>query len=352
MNSKLLICFLLLIPYFFSCIKEEKKTEKEDNLIEQTEDKSTTVKVMKVKEQDFNYELISNGRVNSMYKVTLKFSSNEIIKKIHVKNGSWVNKGQIIAELDKFKLESNLFQAEDSREKALLELQDVLIGQGYSLKDSTNIPPQVMKIARVRSNYDQSLNNYSIAKYNLEQATLYAPISGVIANLWDKELNYPNNPFCTVLDNRNPEIEFNILESEVNLVNLNDKVLVSPFSLPEHIVEGRISEINPLVDHNGMIRVKATVHNKGNKFYEGMNVKVKVQRLLGKRIVVPKTALVLRTNRKVIFTLKNNQSIWNYVETAQENSDSYVITEGINVGDSVIYEGSINLAHESPVIIK
>lgn len=64
-----------------------------------------------------------------------------------------------------------------------------------------------MKIARVRSNYDQSLNNYSIAKYNLEQATLYAPINGVIANLWDKELNYPGDQFCTVLDNHNPEIE-------------------------------------------------------------------------------------------------------------------------------------------------
>ena len=83
-----------------------------------------------------------------------------------------------------------------------------------------------------------------------------------------------------------------------------------------------------------------------------MNVKVRVQRLLGKQLVVPKSALLLRSNRKIIFTLKNNRAMWNYVETAQENSESYVVTKGINVGDSVIYEGNINLAHESPVIIK
>jgi multidrug efflux pump subunit AcrA (membrane-fusion protein) len=84
-------------------------------------------------------------------------------------------------------------------------------------------------------------------------------------------------------------------------------------------------------------------------FYEGMNVRVKLQRVLGRRIVVPKSALVLRSNRKVIFTLKNSKAMWNYVETAQENSDSYVVTDGIHAGDSVIYDGNLNLAHESPV---
>ncbi len=288
-----------------------------------------------------------------MQKADLRFQSQEIIKKIYVKNGTWVDKGQVIAELDQFKLKNSLSLAEETKERAILDLQDVLIGQGYSLKDSINVPPQVMKIAKLRSNYDQSINNYAMAKYNLQMSSLRAPFSGVIANLWDKEHNYPSNgePFCTVLDNRNPEIIFNVLESEISLIKLNDKAIVSPFSLPEHTVEGRIIEINPTVDKNGMIRVKAAIINKDNKFYEGMNVKVRVQRLLGKRVVVPKSALVMRNNRKVIFTLKDNKAMWNYVETAQENSDSYVVTETINIGDSVIYDGNINLAHESSVII-
>lgn len=352
--KKVLFIPLMFTLFTMSCSeKGDKNTEKEESESStEVVDKPTQVKAMLVEETDFNYELISNGTVGSMQKADLKFQGHEIIKKIYVKNGSWVNKGQIIAELDTYKLKSSLQTAEESKERAILDLQDVLIGQGYSLRDSANIPENVMKIARIRSNYDHSINNLEMSRYNLEMATLRAPFSGVIANLWNKEHNYPSgDSFCTVLDNRSPEILFNVLESEISLVNINDKVLVSPFSSPEIVVEGRITEINPIVDNNGMIRVKASIPNTGNKLYEGMNIKVRVQRLLGKRIVVPKSALVLRTNRKVIFTIKNNKAVWNYVETAQENSDSYVVTDKIYSGDSVIYEGNINLAHDAPVII-
>lgn len=345
------VLFVLLQSCSNKKIIENDSIDKNEK--EAVTDKPAEVKAMLMELTDFNYELMSNGTVEAIRKADLRFQSQEVISKVYVKNGLQVEAGQMIAELDKYKLESSLRSAQDAKDRALLDLQDVLIGQGYKLKDSINIPDNVMKIAKIRSNYDQSINNYSIAKYNLEQSTLRAPFKGVIANLWNKEHNYPSGEvFCTVLDNKNFEILFHVLETEINLIKLNDKILASPFSTSDYVVEGHITEINPSVGHNGMIRVKATIPNKESKIYEGMNVKVRVQRLLGKQLVVPKSALLLRSNRKIIFTLKNDRAMWNYVETAQENSESYVVTEGINVGDSVIYEGNINLAHESPVIIK
>jgi RND family efflux transporter MFP subunit len=246
-----------------------------------------------------------------------------------------------------------LNQARESLQRAELDLQDVLIGQGYALGDSLKIPAEVLRIAKIRSNYEQNLNNFATAEYNFQAVTLYAPFDGVIANLTNKEFNMPTGEaFCTVIDNRSPEIVFNILENELPFMNLNDKVIVSPFSLSNYAVEGRVSEINPMIDKNGMVRVKALINNYDNKFYEGMNVKVRVQRLLGKQLVIPKTALLLRTNKKVVFTLKNNRANWVYVETAQENSDSYIVTKGLHVGDSIIYEGNINLAHKTAVRTK
>ncbi|MDR2027593.1 MAG: efflux RND transporter periplasmic adaptor subunit, partial [Prevotellaceae bacterium] len=100
------------------------------------------------------------------------------------------------------------------------------------------------------------------------------------------------------------------------------------------------------------VQVKAVISNRDNKIYEGMNVRVRVQLLLGRQLVVPKSAVVLRTNKKVVFRLDRNKAAWVYVQTAQENSDSYVITEGLSAGDSIIYEGNINLADQSPVALK
>ena len=324
--------------------------EKEEEVIDMQTDEPEEVRVKRLEYADFHYELISNGTIASMRKAELRFQSQETVQKIYVKNGQWVHAGQAIAELDKFRLETALKQAGESLERTRLDLQDVLIGQGYSLSDSANVPPPVMKIAKIRSNYEQSQTNYAIAQYNFDAATLYAPFAGVVANLTAKEFNQPGGEaFCTVIDNRQPEVVFNILETELPLVKPGDKVIVSPFSQLDYAVEGRISEINPMIDKNGMVRIKAVITNRDNRFYEGMNVKVRVQRLLGNRLVIPKPALTLRTNKKVVFTLKNGLAIWNYVETAQENSDSYIVVDGLQAGDSVIYEGNLNLAHEARV---
>jgi RND family efflux transporter MFP subunit len=348
----------IIYPAIVFCLLScSPKKAKEEQPGEQTttnvENKATEVKTKLLEYQDFNYELISNGKVAAMNKAELKFQSQEIIRKIYVKNGDRVKKGQKLAELDKFKLEIAKEQAIETLERAKLDLQDVLIGQDYSIEDTADISPEKLKIAKIRSNYEQSQNNYLIAEYNLNAATLYAPFDGVIANLTAKEFNVPGGEaFCTLIDNYNHEVVFNILESELPYIKLTYKTLVSPFSMLSYIVEGYISEINPMVDKNGMVQVKAVISNRDNKLYEGMNVKIRVQLLLGRQLVVPKSAVVLRTNRKVVFRLKNDRAAWVYVQTAQENSESYVITEGLNEGDYVIYDGNINLADDAPVVVK
>ncbi len=346
------ISSLLLACLLFSCVSGKKGEEDgtETEVTDISADQPADVDVMRIQSSAFNYELISNGTITAMRKADLRFQTSENISRIYVKNGQYVSKGQKIAELDKFKLESAMEQARDYFERSKLDLQDILIGQGYSLNDTTRIPAEILKIAKVKSNYDQSLINKHMAEYNLNNATLYAPFSGVVANLFVREFNLPGgDPFCSVIDNLSPEVSFMILESELPLVKLNDNVIVAPFAMTDYSAEGKVTEINPVVDRNGMVRVKARLNNKAGKLYEGMNVKVRIQRYADKCLIIPKSALVLRTNRKVVFTLKNNRAMWNYVQTAQENSESYVITEGLSEGDSVIYSGNINLANESPV---
>ncbi|MGG6548437.1 UNVERIFIED_CONTAM: efflux RND transporter periplasmic adaptor subunit, partial [Prevotella sp. 15_C9] len=87
----------------------------------------------------------------------------------------------------------------DALEKAKLELQDVLIGQGYAADDTANVPDDIMQLARVKSGYDQTLSQYELAKYEEEHATLIAPFDGVVANLFSKPYNAPSSSdaFCT-----------------------------------------------------------------------------------------------------------------------------------------------------------
>ena len=342
---------LLLISLFLLSCSTKDKESKEENVSALLPDEIVEVKVKELKYTDFYHELIANGKIAASNKADLKFQTSETLSAIYVKNGDRVKKGQEIAMLDQFKLKISLSQAKDNLERTRLELQDVLIGQGYSLKDSIHIPEDVWKLAKVKSNYDQSRIQYELADFNYRNSVLYAPFDGVVANLFSKKHNYPDaeKAFCTIINNSRPEVDFMILESELPFVKNGDKVEVSPFSVNEYNVEGKVTEINPTVDSNGLVRIKAVLNNANNQLFDGMNVKIRLQRSLGKQLVIPKEALVLRTNKKVVFVLNGDKARWVYVETGLENSSSYVVTDGLKEGDLVIYEGNVDLAHETPV---
>ncbi len=315
---------------------------------------SSYVKVMVLQHTDFSHELISNGTIAATEKADLHFETPEVVEEIYVRNGQRVVKGQKIAALAQFKLQNAISQAHDNLEKSKLELQDVLISQGYTVEDSLKAPAEILKIAKIKSNYEHSVIQYELARYNLNNSVLYAPFDGIVANLFSKRYNMPpsSDPFCTIIGNHALEADFKVLESELALINTGDQIQLSPFALNNYQVSGRVDEINPMVDEHGMVRIKAHIHGVTNKLYDGMNIKVKIQQSAGKQLVIPKTALVLRNNRKVVFTAKNGKAMWNYVQTGIENSTGLVITEGLQLGDSVIYDGNLNLAHETPIQVE
>jgi len=349
--KKTWIMGILLLPFLLSCSSSKTDKQDEKGVATVLPDTPNEVKVFTLAYADFYRELSSNGTIAAQQKASLYFQTSEVIAAIYVKNGDRVTAGQAIASLDSFKLKNRLNQAKNTLELARLNLQDVLIGQGYSLSDTDRIPQEVMQIANIKSNYDQSKHQYELAEYDLRQATLYAPVSGTVANLFQKEYNMSSvgEPFCSIIGNSSIEAVFNILESELSAVRTGDRVVISPYAISDFSGEGRITEINPVVDSHGMIRVKASILNPGNRLYEGMNVRVRIQQAVPNQLTIPKEALVLRTNKEVVFTYKDGLAQWNYVITGLENSTHYVIVSGLNEGDEVIYDGNINLAHETPV---
>lgn len=330
-----------------------KKDQPEETVQQLLPDRPAEVTIMTLAAVDFEHELVSNGKISAQNVAELKFQTAEVIAAIYVKNGARVEKGQRIAMLDTYSLTNAVNQARNALERSKLEYQDVLIGQGYMLDNPEAVPGEVDELAKVKSGYNSAQTQYNMATYNLEQATLTAPISGMIANLFAKPntLASPSNIFCNIIDTRSLEASFTVLENELGMIRTGDKIKVAPFSMAGVEVEGRVSEINPWVDKNGMVQVKASV-GYHERMVEGMNVRVSIFRSLGKQWVVPKSAVVLRTGRQVVFTLADGRAIWNYVQTGLENATSYTITgETLKEGDRVITSGNINLAHESHVTV-
>lgn len=345
--------FCLAVVLLTACSGGKKEETAEAGVATVLPDDKNEVTVQILKREAFDHELVSNGKVVAGAMADLRFETAGVVAHIYVKNGDRVGKGRKLAELDKFRLKNKTAQAKEALEKAKLELQDVLIGQGYPVENKSEVPADIMKLARVKSGYDQALSSYELAEYEEEHATLTAPFDGVVANLFSKPFNEANlsEPFCSIIGTQGMDVDFTVLESELPLIKNGDRVIIAPYSSPGSVQEGRITQINPLVDDKGMVKVKAAVNDKG-RLFSGMNVRVTVRRSLGKQLVIPKSAVVLRSGKQVVFTLEDGKAKWNYVQTGLENAGSYTVTaDRLKEGDTVIVTGNVNLAHETPVSV-
>ena len=130
-STWILLCLACMMT--LSCSdKKNTADESEKGVSTVLPDTKNEVAVQILKKRDFHHELMSNGKISARGKADLRFETGEVIAHIYVKNGDRVQKGQKLADLDKFRLEQKLSQSEDALLKAELELKDVLIGQGYS----------------------------------------------------------------------------------------------------------------------------------------------------------------------------------------------------------------------------
>lgn len=171
---------------------------------------------MKLTKGNFNHELVSNGKIVAKDYADFYFRTSEVVAKVYVRNGTFVRKEQKLAELDMFKLNNTLAQNKNALAQVNLEMQDVLIGQGYAPDNLNAVPADVLKLAKVKSGYKLAKAQYEASLYDVEQATLTAPFDGVVANLFDKQYNIPKNdkPFCRVIRTSAMEVDFTVLENE------------------------------------------------------------------------------------------------------------------------------------------
>ncbi len=354
MNRIVYSIFTIICIGLSSC--NNKKTERPNDMEKHQQTMSETyVDTMTLRTSVFDKQIVCNGRLRAKAKSELNFVTQGVTTDIFVKEGMRVAKGALIASLDKRERVREVEKAEKEQERAKVELIDKLIGLGY---DATmkGVPEDVIKRAEVTSGYFTAKFQLLSAKKALDECNLYAPFSGRIANLEARPFQH-NDKICTLIDDSQFEVEFRILEAELSSVKKGQKIKVSPFISDSLTFEGVVTEINPLVDDKGLIKVMARLDNKDNALIDGMNVRIIIEEQVSNMFVVPKDAVVERDGYHVIFIYKDGQAVWTYVDVLHSNISSFAITgcqrkeTSIHEGDIVITSGNLNLADGTEVKI-
>jgi len=247
--------FLLLLIIVTSCTTTQSSnedTEKREYL-EQVNEVDYKILVL----EDFEQEFISNGKLEAAERVVLKFKVGGQVTVLKVKNGDYVNQGSVLATIHQQEYQRAIEDAAIALKKAKVDMLDFLLGQGYQVKDSLKVPADLREIAAIRSGYSAAENQMEKAQYELAQTIVRAPFSGKVANLQVclHDQVSAGEEICTIINDRQMTVVFHLVETEIHHIKLQDKVNVIPFATTDTIT-GAATEINQVVDENGMVEVK------------------------------------------------------------------------------------------------
>jgi membrane fusion protein, multidrug efflux system len=336
----------------FSCTKAEDKSQEIPSESFRNEVAATEVRTATAERKSFDYLINAIGKLEAQSEVKALVEREGYLEKVQVQEGQYVQKGQLIATLDRREAEFALEKAKIAVIKAQTEL-DVLKTQFHLALESADSAVAKKVQSRIRVDSGLSLAEVELkeAELNLSRCEVRAPVSGKIANIKFRQgsLVTKNAEFAEILSTDRLLLRVNVLESDIPLISSNQRAEVYPISDSQNAIEGRVSAINPQVDENGLVQVSITLNSVKN-LLPGMNARAIIRAPQSNSLVVPKDAVVYRSGRAVVFTVENGkESKWNYVEVGKDNGQEIEILDGIPENSTVITTNNLQLAHQAPV---
>jgi membrane fusion protein (multidrug efflux system) len=344
--------FLLLLA-LLSC-EAETATQQElpmDSFRAEVE--ATRVKTSRSERRSFDYLVNASGKVEARDQVKAVVERSGYLIDLAVKEGDRVEAGQVLARLDpsesRFQLEKAQARLRDAQ---VAYDSDILSFQGIMDGDDSLRRTAVAQQVRSSSGLLMAEIELREAEMAVEKSVLKAPISGQVADLVLKEGSLVNagDILCEILSTGALELKVKVLESDIGFISPGQQAEIHPVSGNTGTVAGTVASINPKVDEHGLVQVTLRLSGSGG-LLPGMNARAVIHAPQSNTIVVPKQAVVYRSERPVVFTIQDNLSQWNYVEVGRDNGREIEILDGLAENNTVIVTNNLQLAHQAPVQI-
>jgi RND family efflux transporter MFP subunit len=299
---------------------------------------------------------IATGVLEAARQADITFRKGGQVTALPIREGQMVRRGELLAEVEDAELQMKLTQTRLALDEAIVNKKDLLIANGGDAESDSSVSAQKLELILTLSGYNKARHNIRQTEYELDQTKVFAPFDGVVADIEARAFQRANTGerICTLIDPHSFEVVFSMMESEALQLNVGQPVLATPLAAAARQYRAQITTINPQVDAQGLVRVKAALQNGADKrLFEGQQVKVIIEKRLPDQLVIPKNARSIRAGREVVFTYDEatGKARWHYVQSSHENDEEVVIETGLESGMLVIWDGHLNLSHDTKVSV-
>jgi membrane fusion protein, multidrug efflux system len=313
----------------------------------QQRDTRLGVRAIPLTAQSYSNRIFTTGSIAANEEVHLRPETSGRITRLTLDEGRSVRKGDVLvkindadlqAQLLRTKLQLELAQLREERQKALLENRAI-----------------------AQEDYDVALNQLNtiraeigLIEAQIEKTEIRAPFNGVIGlrNVSEGSYISPSNVVATLQDFDRVKIDFSVPERYAAYVSTGDKITFTRQG-SDQTYEGTIMAVEPRIDAaTRTLQLRAIAENPGRNIIPGAFVEIRFQlREIPNALMIPSEAVIPELGGNSVFVFEDGVAKRKSVVTGTRTETMVQVVEGLSDGDTVLTTGMLQLREGMPVRI-
>lgn len=289
------------------------------------------------------------GVIKESASIPLSMQANGIITDIWVKKGDRVTIGQSLVSVDT----TQAYYALQIAAATLQQTQD-----GYTrarqVYDQGGITEQ--KMVELSSQLQQAQSMYNIAKQRLENCTLVALRNGVVGSM-DVQIGQniaAGIPIITLIDINAYQVSFDVPESDMTALQINDIGSIDIQAIgwkaqPIRIIEKNLIANRIAHTYTIVASIDTTGTTAKQQLFPGLICQVILPSKTTEGLIVPTTCIHTLQDGQVIWKIQAGKAIRQKIEIGNYMPTGILVTQGLNIGDTIIVEGTSKLYNGTSV---
>jgi len=342
----LLILMITLIAFPLVSCKKGKKVEKE-NLV--------NVRVQSAEKKKVQPYLETTGTLNADEEVTVSSEVDGIIRQIKVEEGSLVNKGSLLVEineidysLDSKRSEAALKQAEANLDNAQAEYKRQEALYKEELVTKQQFDDITTKVALAKAALDGAKATLAISREKLTRTKIYSPLNGAVKEKKVSVGDYVRNgtPLLQLIRVNPLKLNFTVSEKDAASIKIGQEVAFSVDSYPAKQFKGKVSLFYPNVEEKTRtLQAEALVNNSDRLLKPGFFARTLIYTSAPREVVLaPITALLYDNSVIRIFVVEGNKARERVIKIGGKYGESLEVLEGLKELEQIVVVGQNNLS--------
>jgi len=311
--------------------------------------------------------------INGIQDVEIRPKVSGFLTQINVVEGQTVSAGQVMFVIDNETYQATVRQAQAAVNTAQSQVNTAKLTFENAKQLHANRVVGDYELQTAENSYEsakaqlaQAQANLANAKEQLSFCYVKSPAKGVVGTLPLKKgaLVNTNSVLTHVADISQMEVYFSMTEKDMLALSKAEGGLRGAVdALPavkllladgtEYGHEGKVMTASGVIDQaTGSVQLKARFPNPDHLLKSGGSGSIIIPRTANEAIVIPQSVVSEVQNKKFIYLLgDSNRVVYTEIKVDPQNDGmTYVVTEGLKVGDKYVTNGITKLTDQMEIV--